>query len=261
MQPFSTGAAYQTGNAVRTVTGGIYARYAERGGPAGDLGWVTGDQRYSSAAGGGWSQAFANGTLYFGAVQQNAVVLSGRMLSFYQGIGEASSALGWPRGPANRTLSGLTVRVQDFADGIRVPEREHGPHRHRRHPRRVRGGGRPCGHPRLGHRVRDEHDGERRRREPDVRSRHDVLLDTTHQARPLTGAYLSVYTAQGGVNGALGWPGPLQTVSAPLRHDGRVHERAHLQLVRRHVNEVKGGIRTAYLAHQGPPGRSAGRPR
>ena len=255
VQPFSTGAAYQTGSTVRTVTGGIYARYAERGGPGGDLGWVTGDQRYSSAAGGGWSQAFTKGTMYFGAAQQKGIVLSGRMLSFYQGIGEASSALGWPTGPAaNRTLSGLTVRVQDFSNGSAYQTGST--------VRTVTGGihaayeaaGGPAGA--LGWVTGNAVSTTANHGGVSQTFAHGTMFysTTTRQAAPLSGAYLSVYTAQGGTGGTLGWPGPLQTVTAATPGTMIVFTNGRIYSSAVGTNEVKGGIRTAYLAHQGPAG-------
>ena len=81
------------------------------------LGWPTADATTTTAERRRHGPAVHGGRLYI-PTGKPGVLVAGRLLSFYRSAGEAASPLGWPTGAAsNRTLSGLTMRVQAFSAG------------------------------------------------------------------------------------------------------------------------------------------------
>jgi uncharacterized protein with LGFP repeats len=98
VQHFTAGAEYLLSGRMYTVTGSLYRDYAAHQGPAGSLGWVTGVAHGSSANGGGWSQTFAGGTIYYSNLTKQAHPLSGSYLRLYNARGGVTGTLGWPGG-------------------------------------------------------------------------------------------------------------------------------------------------------------------
>jgi uncharacterized protein with LGFP repeats len=96
VQRFQSGATYTVGSTTRTVTGSIFQDYMHNGGPTGGLGWVTGPARSSTASGGGWSQTFAAGSIFYSSRTQESHPLTGALLKAYLQRGGVTSTLGWP---------------------------------------------------------------------------------------------------------------------------------------------------------------------
>jgi uncharacterized protein with LGFP repeats len=107
-----------TGSNAVAVDGAIYPVYLAAGGPTGPLGWVSTWAARSSASGGGWSQAFDGGTIYYSSVSRKAFPVSGALLTYYVSDHEAAGPLGWPTGvETTRNVTGGVVRSQPFQHG------------------------------------------------------------------------------------------------------------------------------------------------
>jgi uncharacterized protein with LGFP repeats len=111
VQTFQTGIAVAQGT-TRTVTGPIGANYVSHGGPAGILGWPTAVSSKSTANGGGWSQRFAGGTVFWSTATGAHALPTGTVLSLYTARGGVSGSLGWLRSSGTvRTGVGGSVAV------------------------------------------------------------------------------------------------------------------------------------------------------
>ncbi|WP_375406252.1 LGFP repeat-containing protein [uncultured Amnibacterium sp.] len=95
IQTFQTGVATSQGGTTRTVTGAIGANYISHGGPTGYLGWPTAGAAQSTANGGGWSQRFAGGAIFWSAATKAHALSTGKMLALYDSRGGVSGSLGW----------------------------------------------------------------------------------------------------------------------------------------------------------------------
>jgi uncharacterized protein with LGFP repeats len=106
VQAFQGGSTYVMGGATRTVTGTIYKDYQHNRGPAGSLGWPTGPAKSSTASGGGWSQTFAGGSIFYSSRTKEAHPLTGAFLKVYLQRGGVTSTLGWPGAKQSLTTHG-----------------------------------------------------------------------------------------------------------------------------------------------------------
>lgn len=95
IQTFQTGVATSQGGTTRTVTGAIGANYVSHGGPTGYLGWPAAGAAQSTANGGGWSQRFAGGAIFWSAATKAHALGTGKMLALYDSRGGVSGSLGW----------------------------------------------------------------------------------------------------------------------------------------------------------------------
>jgi uncharacterized protein with LGFP repeats len=117
-QSFEHGSYTVTGASAVAVSGSFYPVYVAAGGPTGTLGWVSGWAARTSASGGGWSQAFDGGTIYYSSVSRKAYPVSGDLLAYYVSDHEAAGPLGWPTGvETTQTVSGSAVESQTFQHG------------------------------------------------------------------------------------------------------------------------------------------------
>ncbi|HEV7623591.1 MAG TPA: hypothetical protein VGO26_05605, partial [Amnibacterium sp.] len=257
VQSFTNGAAYATGSSVTTVTGSLSATYAADGGPTGRLGWVTGPARHSTAAGGGWSQAFDGGTLYYSSTSTKTYALTGVVLKTYVARGEAGGSLGWPVGDAaGLTTHGSTRTVQTFQNGAAYVSGST--------LTTVTGGtytaysaaGGPTGP--LGWVA-----GPSRRTAAAgggwIQSFGGGAVyysSTTRKAFPATGSILALYVARGGPGSSLGWPtstAAVVTADSGTRTvqsfgGGAVYQNGSV------VQTVTGSLFTKYSALGGPSG-------
>lgn len=94
LQTFQTGVATVQGTP-RTVTGSIGSNYVFHGGPTGALGWPTGSSQQSSNDGGGWSQRFVGGAVFWSRSTGSHALPKGDALSLYDARGGTSGSLGW----------------------------------------------------------------------------------------------------------------------------------------------------------------------
>ncbi|MFT4285220.1 MAG: hypothetical protein QM598_10355, partial [Protaetiibacter sp.] len=103
------------GAGTRLVTGAILTAYSSASGPAGVLGWPTGNvTEYSGNGVVGQSQSFQGGGVYW-TPRWGGFPVSGGMFTFYQGKGAATGVLGWPIGAMS--CSGGGTCTQAFQNG------------------------------------------------------------------------------------------------------------------------------------------------
>jgi uncharacterized protein with LGFP repeats len=103
------------GGGPRLVTGAILSAYSGVSGPAGVLGWPTGNvAQYSGNGVVGQSQTFQNGGVYWTAAS-GAFPVSGGLFTYYQSMGAATGGLGWPVGAMSCTDA--NVCTQAFQNG------------------------------------------------------------------------------------------------------------------------------------------------
>jgi uncharacterized protein with LGFP repeats len=115
VQTFQTGIATKQGT-TRTVTGAMGANYVAHGGPAGVLGWPAAGSSKSTANGGGWSQRFAGGTIFWSTKTGAHALETGKVLALYDARGGVSGTLGWLRSSGS-DRSGIGGKVAVFSSG------------------------------------------------------------------------------------------------------------------------------------------------
>ena len=89
--------------------------YASHSGPTGPLGWPTGVATSSSANGGGWSQRFAGGAVYWSSTTGGRA-LTGSILGLYDKRGGVTGSLGWPASTTHDS-HGIGGTVTVFTSG------------------------------------------------------------------------------------------------------------------------------------------------
>lgn len=112
-QEFQFGWIISNAAGARVGAPAIDAAYAALGGAAGVLGARTSALAYYSFNGGGFAEAFANGSIYF-KPSVGAHAVSGGMLHAYFATGGAAGRYGWPTSP--QTCANGVCR-QDFEGG------------------------------------------------------------------------------------------------------------------------------------------------
>lgn len=115
VQRFQRGAVLTPAGTVFTVTGDLWRTYLHHRGPAGSLGWPRAVATRSAANGGGWSQRFTGGTIYWSAAS-GAHAMAGPELQLYNRRGGTSGTLGWP-GTRTRDRAGDGGWVTPFTNG------------------------------------------------------------------------------------------------------------------------------------------------
>lgn len=115
VQTFATGQVLVPKGTVYTVTGDMYRNYAFHGGPAGSLGWPRAVNAKSTANGGGWTQRFTGGTIYYSA-KTGAHPMAGAELKLYNHRGGTKGTLGWP-GARVTDRAGICGHVTPFTNG------------------------------------------------------------------------------------------------------------------------------------------------
>ncbi|WP_312180400.1 hypothetical protein [Arthrobacter sp.] len=88
--------SWTNASGARFVYAGMEAGYARSGGPAGPLGYPTGNE--TSSARGGATQAFENGILYWSPGIGSYAVIRGPLLDSYRNINAEKGGLGYPTG-------------------------------------------------------------------------------------------------------------------------------------------------------------------
>jgi uncharacterized protein with LGFP repeats len=255
VQAFQHGAAYGTGSTVSTVTGGLYTAYKASNGPTGSLGWVTGPARQTRVAGGGWTQTFGGGTVYYSSATKRAYPVTGSALTFYRAHGEAAGSLGWPASTeAQVTAAGSTRAVQTFATGATYRSgtsittvtgslfREYA----------AEGG--PAGA--LGWVT-----GPARQTAANGGGWSQTFAQgtlfyssRTKQSHPLAGSMLALYLKRGGVSGTLGWPGATQAVADNGGGTVVVFTSGRMYASAAGTAAVRQQLLAAYLTAGGPAG-------
>lgn len=113
-QTFQGGSVYVDGTTANSVTGQLYVKYVADQAAAGPLGWVADIARHTSAAGGGWTQRFAHGELFYSTVSNRSSPVSGAILTAYLARSGPAGGLGWPI--EDPQVSGTTT-TQRFQHG------------------------------------------------------------------------------------------------------------------------------------------------
>jgi uncharacterized protein with LGFP repeats len=258
VQVFTSGRLYApSGKPAILVTDPVLSSYVKLGDVAGSLGWPVGQQRGSSADGGGWIQAFQGGTLYCSTATRQGVPLTGTLLSFYAAHGEAASSLGWPAAAATTvTAGGASATVQTFSHGATYLQGTT--------IRTVTGGlyktylglGGPTGQ--LGWVT-----GPSVRTSASGGGWTQAFTGATlyypsriHRGIPVGGALLELYRARGGAASSLGWPTAAATSLTAAGSSGTVQTFTFGSAYQwgAHVGTVTGGLYTAYQAAGGPAG-------
>lgn len=115
VQAFTSGRVVLLGRKSYTVTGDIGRNWVAHGGPSGTLGWPAGAAQQSERNGGGWSQRFERGGVFFSAAS-GAHLLNGRELALYDQRGGTEGTLGWP-GTRVASKAGIGGAVTPFTNG------------------------------------------------------------------------------------------------------------------------------------------------
>jgi uncharacterized protein with LGFP repeats len=100
----------------RTVTGSIGSTYVFHGGPTGVLGWPAGSSQQSTANGGGWSQRFDDGAVFWSSATGSHALPKGSILSLFDARKGTSGSLGWLRS-SGRDKSGIGGLYAVFQHG------------------------------------------------------------------------------------------------------------------------------------------------
>ncbi len=116
-QRFENGEIYWTQQyGAQMVNGGILSYYLSTGGSGGSLGLPIGRMASLTANGGGWSQDFTGGTLYYSRDGQGFVVHGG-IRAEYNRLGGASGRLGFPTSRMYSVSANGGGWYQSFAGG------------------------------------------------------------------------------------------------------------------------------------------------
>ena len=90
-------ATWTQGAGVRTVVGGIRAKWAATGGLFGPAGAAVGPETVVAANGGGWSQEFTGGLVYHSKSLADGFLRKGSgLFNAWQAAGGVSGSWGWP---------------------------------------------------------------------------------------------------------------------------------------------------------------------
>ncbi|MCU1473859.1 hypothetical protein [Amnibacterium sp.] len=255
VQAFQHGAAYGTGSTVTAVTGGLFTAYRGTNGPAGSLGWVTGPARQTSVAGGGWTQTFGGGTVYYSSATKKAYPVTGAVLTFYRARGEAASSLGWPASAeAPVTAAGSTRTVQTFATGATYRSGTAITSVTGSLFREYTAEGGPAGA--LGWVAGPARQSSANGGGWSQTFAHGTLFysSRTKQSHPLTGSMLALYLRRGGVSGSLGWPGATQAVADNGGGTMVVFTSGRMYASAAGTAAVRLNLLAAYLTAGGPAG-------
>lgn len=110
-QQFQNAVMYSSPAGTAAVYGGIQTEFARLGGPGGPLGWPTAGD-VCGLPGGGCSQQFQNGGLYYTAAATRAVLTA--INSVYTTAGGPAGALGYPSAAATAVTAAGGGTVQQF---------------------------------------------------------------------------------------------------------------------------------------------------
>ncbi|WP_104130360.1 hypothetical protein [Cryobacterium sp. N21] len=116
-QGFVNGSIYWSqGGGARIVSGAILTEYLEAQAESGSLGWPTGPVTESTANGGGQSQTFQNGAIFW-TVGAGARIVSGGIGQGFLSGGSMGGFLGWPISDANYDSANGSGMKQVFQGG------------------------------------------------------------------------------------------------------------------------------------------------
>ncbi len=115
VQAFQNTSAYVHGSTTWLVTGALLQDYAFHGGPAGRLGWPAAAGRTSTVKGGGRSQAFAGGSVFWSPSLGVHWMLPPET-TLYAKLGGAAGVLGWP-GLQRADAHGTGGAARDYTGG------------------------------------------------------------------------------------------------------------------------------------------------
>ena len=96
-QAFQSGSIYSSTWGTYETTGPIHVLYQSIGAETGGLGWPASGVLTVTANGGGYGQAYANGSIYWSA-GRGAFAVRGAIREFYFSLGGEAGRLGWPTG-------------------------------------------------------------------------------------------------------------------------------------------------------------------